>query len=344
MNKLFFSILFSQFILFSTYANEPTKVIKKVMIREIQEYNLNPRLVHTVYCHHKNTGVTTVMFPSEITSLNAARVEVKYDEKNPTPFLLSYVPGNYFFTVKALGKIGVKGAINVVFNKNIYVIHLETVERGHSSVTFKFPRQPQVEIVGSGEVGKSITPNLILSMIDKAKAYNLFKKSYPAQVSHLDVFEPKSIMNFKKHSITLHRVIRYPGSDTLIFDVELKNHTNTEQSYSPRDFAVNVGEKIYYSSLADASGKIPPNGVSYAYFAVTGNKAGGKNHLAAKNNWKVLLPLTEKKVAKPIVQKVKEKPKALIPLIPYSESEKKSEKKLPVLPSLPETKKSDKVK
>ena len=46
-------------------------------VREIEAFNLDHRLVHTIYCHERNSGVTTVVFPAEISGIYAAKVDVK---------------------------------------------------------------------------------------------------------------------------------------------------------------------------------------------------------------------------------------------------------------------------
>jgi hypothetical protein len=284
---------------------------------EIDQFKLNPNLVHTVYCHETDTGVTTVMFPGVISSVNASRVAVKFDEKNPNPFLLSYTPGNYYFTIKSLGKAGVSGAINVIYNNRIYVIHLVTAKKGegHSSITFVLPKQPKtVTNKGFDSKPTGVTPTLLLGMMDKAKGYHLFKRHYPAQVAHLGYFAANTIMEYTTHQILLKEIIRFDDSDTLFFHIQFKNLTEQEIRYNPRDLAVNVGDKILYSSISDASGKIPGKGVTSAYFAVTGTKFGGRNNLNAKNDWKVLLPVSQMPLVLP--RKVK---KELRPTVPSSE-------------------------
>ena len=59
-------------------------------VSEIDYFKLDSRSVHTLYCHERNTGVTTVVFPSEITGIYAAKVDVKFDKKQLNPFLLSF--------------------------------------------------------------------------------------------------------------------------------------------------------------------------------------------------------------------------------------------------------------
>ena len=259
--------------------------------KEIVQFKLDPQQIHTVYCHEKDSGVTTVVFPSSITNVYAARVDVKFNEKKPNPFLLSFTHGNPHFTVKSLAQSGIKGALNVIHEGKVFVIHLETVAKGYSSVTFVKPKRP-VQTIAKGNAG--VTPALLLSMLDKAKAYHLFKEHYPAQIEFLDYHSPQSIMKYKKHEVLLKEVIRFKDRDTLFFHLQLKNLTDKELSYDPKKLAVNLGDKIFYASMADASGLIPPKGQSSAWMAISGTKSGGKNNLAAKNDWKILLNAKEK--------------------------------------------------
>lgn len=256
--------------------------------KEIVQFKLNPQLIHTVYCHEKDSGLTTVVFPSAISDVYAARVDVKFNEKKPNPFLLSFTHGNSHFTVKSLAPIGIKGALNVIHEGKVFVIHLETVAKGYSSVTFIKPKQAG-QNTERGKTG--VRPALLLSMLDKAKAYHLFKEHYPAQIEFLDYHPSQTIMKYASHEILLKEVIRFKDKDTLFFHLQIKNLTKSKLSYDPRKLAINLGDKIFYSSLSDASGLIPVEGQTTAWFAITGTKAGGRNNLAAKNDWKVLLSI-----------------------------------------------------
>jgi len=72
----------------------------------------------------------------------------------------------------------------------------------------------------------------------------------------------------------------------------------TRQSTTSRqDRAVRLDERIYTESLADASGVMPPKSVTPAFFAITGNGQGGRNHLATDNKWNVLVVRAESRQA-----------------------------------------------
>jgi hypothetical protein len=80
-----------------------------------------------------------------------------------------------------------------------------------------------------------------------------------------------------------------PIESTLIFCLELINETDQAIYSKPQDFAVRLDEWIYTESLADASGVMPPKSVNPAFFAITGNSQGGRNHLALDNRRNVLV-------------------------------------------------------
>lgn len=278
--------MITKLILFSIL----TMYIQAEPIKEIEHFKLDPRLVHTIYCHERNTGVTTVVFPAEISSIYAARVDVKFNEKKPNPFLLSFTPGSAYFTIKSLSSNNAEGAINVVFEKKVFVIHLKTVKKGHSSVSFIKARQPKPV---SALKRDGVSSTQLLSMLDKAKAYHLIKKHYPAQAENISYDAPESIMDYSSHQVLLKEVFRFDQQDAVFFHIQIKNKLPKELSYSPRDIAVNVSDKIFYSALTDASGKIPTEGQSSAWFCIQASKSGGRNNLAVKNDWKVLLNLPQ---------------------------------------------------
>ena len=262
-------------------------------VDEIVSLKLDPRLVHKVYCHQQDSGVSTIIFPAEISGVYAARVDAKFNEKKPNPFLLSFTPGNPHFTIKSLAKAGVKGAVNVIFEGRVYVIHLETVEKGNSSVSFMRPKSAVKSGVGSTTAFKFASPALLLSILDKAKAYHLFKKHYPEQIEDLQYQSPDTVMDYSTHQIVLKEVIRFHSQDVIFFHLAIKNKSDKELLYNPAKFAVALKDKIFYTALSDASGKVPANGTTRAWFCIQASKSGLRNNLDADNDWKVLLSVSQ---------------------------------------------------
>lgn len=226
------------------------------------------------------TGTTTVMFPSEITGLFAKSVAVQ-DQEN-AGFLISFTPGNFYLTIRALKK-DAEDHLTVIFNRKAYVLHLTASDHPFYNVTFYQEDR-------SGKEGRiNVVPERVLSLMDKAKAYPLLLKADRDALAGVLHASPGITNYYKDFSVRILDVWRFEEEDTLIFRLELVNETDQAIYYKPQDLAVRLDERIYTESLADASGVMPPKSVTPAFFAITGNGQGGRNHLAPENKWNVLV-------------------------------------------------------
>jgi hypothetical protein len=226
------------------------------------------------------TGTTTVMFPSEISGLFAKSVAVQ-DQEN-AGFLISFTPGNFYFTIRALKK-DAEDHLTVIFNRKAYVLHMTASEHPFYNVTFY-----QDERSGK-EARINVVPERLLSLMDKAKAYPLLLKAEPDALAGVVHSSPRITNYYKDFSVRILDVWRFEEEDTLIFRLELVNETDQAIYYKPQDLAVRLDERIYTESLADASGVMPPKSVTPAFFSITGNSQGGRNHLAPDNKWNALV-------------------------------------------------------
>ncbi len=234
------------------------------------------------------TGTTTVMFPSEISGLFAKSVAVQ-DQEN-AGFLISFTPGNFYFTIRALKK-DAEDHLTVIFNRKAYVLHMTASEHPFYNVTFY-----QEERNGK-EARINVVPERLLSLMDKAKAYPLLLKAERDALAGVLHASPGITNYYKDFSVRILDVWRFEEEDTLIFRLELVNETDQPIYYKPQDLAVRLDERIYTESLADASGVMPPKSVTPAFFAITGNGQGGRNHLAPDNKWNVLVVRAESRQA-----------------------------------------------
>ena len=234
------------------------------------------------------TGTTTVMFPSEISGLFAKSVAVQ-DQDN-AGFLISFTPGNFYFTIRALKK-DAEDHLTVIFNRKAYVLHMTASEHPFYNVTFYQEER-------NGKEGRiNVVPERLLSLMDKAKAYPLLLKAEPDALAGVVHSSPGITNYYKDFSVRILDVWRFEEEDTLIFRLELVNETVQAIYYKPQDLAVRLDERIYTESLADASGVMPPKSVTPAFFAITGNGQGGRNHLAPDNKWNVLVVRAESRQA-----------------------------------------------
>ncbi|MEO8353343.1 MAG: hypothetical protein ABI680_16565, partial [Chthoniobacteraceae bacterium] len=140
-----------------------------------------------------------------------------------------------------------------------------------------------------------------LSLMDKAKAYPVLRASHPEAVEMVDYQaygEKPPVMDFNSFEVRLEEVFRFDPQDTLVFRVVLRNKTEKEIRYRSDGFSVRIGERVYFQSISDASGVMPPTSDTPAYFAITGTPNGGRNDVSTKNEFAVVLAPLETEASK----------------------------------------------
>ncbi len=262
--------------------------------KPIKEFSLDDHMVYTVPV--SGTRVTTISFPGPISAIDAAQVTV--DGKAPANFQIAHTKGSHFFSVRALAKKAVTN-VNVRWNNRTYVLELVESEEPLYSVIFQVadePRKPE---------RVAVTPNRLLALLDKAKAYPLLKAHHPeavAQVEYINYTQKPRVMDYKNYDVQIDEAFRFNPEDTVVFRVLLRNKTDEPLQYNSDGFSLRVGERVYPQSISDASGAIPPKGETPAYFAVTGTPNGGRNDISLKNDFIVVIdavPVEEPKTEQP---------------------------------------------
>lgn len=232
----------------------------------------------------QKTGTTTIMFPSEISGLYAKSVSTQ--EQENAGFLITFTPGNFYFTIRAL-KPEAEDHLTVIFNRKAYVLHLKASEKPTYNVTFYQDER-------QGKDGRlAVVPERLLALMDKAKAYPLLAREAPEALAGVLHAVPGLTSYYEGFNVRIRDVWRFEQDDTLIFRLELENTTDNPIRYNPQDLAVRLEDRIYTQSLVDASGVMPPKSVTPVFVAITGNGQGGRNNLAPDNKWNVLVVRSE---------------------------------------------------
>ena len=253
----------------------------------IKQFILDSNIVYTLKIS-KDGSVTTVMFPSAIQGIYGSNIiDNPSKAKKNGAYLLTYQEGNYYFSIKAI-RPEQTASLNIVFNRKIYVIKLKSVTKNEAYNSVTFESGGSGAGVSNGGSSK-VAPSILVSALDKAKMYPLLLQQYPDNVANIQYKHRDEVFKYKGYSVRLNAVYRFNDIDTLVFWIILTNSTDKKITYDPANIAVRCGEKIYFSSLAEASGVIPPNGTTQAYFCITGTPDGGKNWLSVDNNFLVLL-------------------------------------------------------
>lgn len=232
-------------------------------------------------------GNTTFLFPSSISALFASKTAPQNQPNVDPDFLISFEPGNSFFAVRAL-KPEAEDYLTVVYNRKSYVIRIKADPQPHYTVTFY-----AVQSSAKGKSSSFVPPERLIALLDKAKLYPALKKHEPDASSGVEHAKPACINYYPRFRVFLEDVWRFEEEDTLVFHVRLENKTDEPVYYVPQDLAVRVQDRIYTASISDASGVIPARSLVPAYFAITGNPQGGRNHLAPDNTWTVLVSETD---------------------------------------------------
>jgi hypothetical protein len=250
--------------------------------KEIQQFPLDDHRVYSIAVSLDR--VTTISFPGAIAAIEAADVTV--DGRTPALFQIAHTKGSYFFSVRALAKKAVTN-VNIRWNNKTYALELHESDEPFYSVIFEY-----VSDQITRPIPVAVTPERLLALLDKAKAFPLLKQFHPeavADVEYVNYAAKPQIMDYKSYAVRIDEAFRFNPEDTLIFRVTLINATAQALQYRPDGFSLRVGERLYPQSISDANGTIPPNGTAPAYFAVTGTPDGGRNDISLKNDFTVIL-------------------------------------------------------
>jgi hypothetical protein len=252
----------------------------------IQRITLDERVVVTVPV--ATNRVTTISLPGPIAAIDA--VGVTADGKTPGQFQLAHTKGSSFLSVRALARKAATN-LNIRWNKRTYVFEL--VESDAPVLALNL--EDRAVVAQSAQPAPQVSPTRLLALLDKAKAFPLLKKQQPEAVAGAEAraFSDKPLItDFNDYEIRIEEAFRFNPEDTLVFHVTLRNKSEQEIRYLPESFCVRVGNRLYFQSISDAPGVLPPCTASTVYFAVTGTPDGGRNELSLKNDFSVLVTRT----------------------------------------------------
>jgi hypothetical protein len=258
--------------------------------KAIKQFPLDERTVYLIKVGKDQP--TTIAFPGKLSALEGGGITT--DPQTPAPVFLQYKEGRHFFTVRALVEPAA-AALNVIWNNRVYVLKLQSDPEPFRSVTFYEPAE------SPGDSGKDpVGPTQLLGLLDRAKSFHVIQAQYPDLTAQIETAAPQRRIFYKDFDVVLAEVFRFDPEDTLVFKLLFFNHTEKEIFYQPQSLAVRIADKVYYASLSDASGIMPPGhkdsktgqiepGASLAYFAVRGTPDGGRHNLSVKNDFNVIV-------------------------------------------------------
>ena len=248
----------------------------------IQRLMLDDRVVISVPV--ATNRVTTISFPGPISAIDAAGGSS--DSKAPGQFQLAHTKGSSFLSVRALADKATTN-LNVRWNKRTYVFEL--IESAVPVLALNLEDRSATQ---TAEPAPTVSPTRLLALLDKAKAFPLLKQQHPdavAQVEAKALGDKPQITDFGDYEIRIEEMFRFNPEDTVVFHLTLRNKSDREIRYRPDSFTVRAGSRLYYPSVSDAPGVLPPRAASTVYVAITGTPDGARNELSLKNEFSVLV-------------------------------------------------------
>ena len=252
----------------------------------IQRITLDERVVVTVPI--ATNRVTTISLPGPIAAIDA--VGVTADGKTSGQFQLAHTKGSSFLSVRALTRKAATN-LNIRWNKRTYVFEL--IESDTPVLALNL--EDRATTAQNAQPAPQVSPTRLLALLDKAKAFPLLKQQQPDAVAGAEArtFSDKPLItDFNDYEIRIEEAFRFNPEDTLVFHVTLRNKSEQEIRYLPESFCIRVGNRLYFQSISDAPGVLPPCAASTVYFAVTGTPDGGRNELSLKNDFSALVTRT----------------------------------------------------
>jgi len=273
--------------------------------REIKTFELDENVVY-----HLKVGVndtTTVLFPGAITAIQGGADVTASPQTAGARFLISYLPKQFFFGVRALQE-GEDRTIKIIYAHKAYTIELSPDKAPYETVTFYYGT------ADDGHMLNRVTPDTLIGLLTKAKAYDLLKSNGDANVADIATYvpNPARIIYYPDFHVTINQVFRFDEQDTLVFRLTMQNESAKPIYYDPTMTQVRVGDQIYPQSLVDMSGILPPGQPAMdekgnlirnfhhqviidpgpemtAYLTITGTPHGGRNNLSVDNRWNILV-------------------------------------------------------
>jgi hypothetical protein len=259
----------------------------------VRQFLLDERTIYEIPI--SRDAPTTLMFPSAPTAIEAANVSA--NPETLAPVLLAYTPGRHFFSVRAL-ELNACAAVNVVWKNKTYVLRFIVGAEPYGSVTF-YEDEPAGR---NAAQHRRISPEALLGLLDRAKCFSLVQAEYPEAVQQIEHIMPESVTYYRDFRVTVEEVFRFDPEDTLVFRLRFESTGEEEVVYQPQRLAVRIGANVYYASIADASGIVPPKATTMGYFAITGSPRGGRANLSINNRFGVIVPRVERELKLVVTQ------------------------------------------
>jgi hypothetical protein len=270
----------------------------------LRSFSLDERMPYQIpVALHR--GMTTLVFPEPPQNFAAARIafvepgqtvpDVSKDDR--IDFVMLAHHGSATCSLFAV-RPEAQDTLSVFLDGKVYQLFLRADdEQPLLTVEFHFRAN-----LGTAQTA-TVSPNRLIDCLTRAKAFSVLKKYYPGELDGVTHVTSNRLIDYPDFRVQISDIFRFDEPDTLVFHILLQNQTGHDIPYKRRELSVQVEPQtpgsgiespLYDASIVDASGVMPAESVTSAWFAITGTRNGGRNELdPARNVFTVLVPRTE---------------------------------------------------
>ncbi|HRI16441.1 MAG TPA: hypothetical protein PLX89_25895 [Verrucomicrobiota bacterium] len=204
--------------------------------------------------------LTTIRFPGPMTDLASALVAT---EAHPAAkFLLSFQPGESFFSIRALAS-GASTTLNVVWKSQTYVLELIESRNPWLSVIMTQPELPKAP--RELHSPPPLQPRPWARFLEGAKAYESLKRKYPRAMPEVSVWNLGNERSFGAYSLRNDQLFYFAAEGVLVLRVTIASHTTTPLQFGLNPFSIAIGRQTMPVLLTDFEGLLPGGAESVAF-------------------------------------------------------------------------------
>ena len=214
--------------------------------------------------------LTTVRFPSPMSDLVSALVAT---ETHPSArFLLSFQPGESFFSLRALAP-GASTTLNVVWKFQTYVLELVESRTPWLSVIMAPAEIPKVPRPIAPVV--QAPPNPWAQYLDTAKAYEALKRKYPNSMPEVQVWSLGNQRDFGTYALRTDQLFHFKDEGIVVLRVTVINKIESPLSFGSDALSITLGKLRAPVLLSDFDGTVPGGAQVVAFMAFSCNPSSG---------------------------------------------------------------------
>ena len=133
-------------------------------------------------------------------------------------------------------------------------------------------------------------PETLHTLLRLASNGPILQQSAPDLYQGYECREVANVSDYGEVVATVKEIHRFPVDDAVVLSGDVQNKGAKAISFNPAAVTVAVGDREYPAAFIDCAGTVDPGQTIKFGLVAQGDLDGGRAHLAARNNFRVLLP------------------------------------------------------